>query len=885
MSLEQTAAAPQKRTYEAPALAGRWLAGVLTVARHEGRLLIYSPLTLIFQVWFLLALAILVFLVGEFYATDLATFDLQWTFLPWVALIMVPALAMRAFAEGPGDRGLELTFSLPLPISAIVIGKWLAGTAVLLTTLCLTVPFVLTVGYLGEPDWGAALSGYLGAALLLASFYATALLASASTRDYVTAFVTGLGALMILILLGWDAVAKVLEGSASAPIVSSFVSLSPKYWFDRFAEGRIELAGLIYFLLIITLTLGLAAWLLATRLTSHTGKPWAWGSLLLWAGAVLLLVLLATRLPFFLDLTDEREFTLHRETIAVAEQAPDRGVIDVYYSQNDAAIPARIRQHAKRVRNLLQQIVSRSGGRLTMTEHRTVEYGEAAESAVAAGVRRVPMTSGESFLLGAVFRHGERLGVIPYFDEERAEFLEYDLALAIASLGRKKTPRIGVLTPLLRARNAKEPRPGFAILEDLKRHYDVAVIPQFADVLPDDLDALVVIDAPILKRRMLYAIDQHLMRGRGLIVMVDPYPRLNPANRMLKLEPAAEINDISDLLLKYGARYKSDDVVGDASLAAPVSGADGRMMNYPFWLRVGKDNLSARHPVTASLNELLFAEAGSFEYGSNAANWEPLVETTRATATLPRSSFKKGNSEALAAAFDPKSGDGAALIAAAFSGPMESAFAEVDEEAGVNAGTTHLPRTDTANLFVVADADWLFDPLSSQVVELGDRAIARPLNDNATFLLNMTEFATGSPGLIGIRSRTTLRRPFTRVARILSASQDHYRAEEAQYIARITQVEERIAKVLEMTGAARVEQLPQELMQQVNDLRTKLIPFRRELKKIRRAMREEVERLGFRLTVFNLLGGPLLAILLSRMLHWRRRSASAFRSANIVGYL
>lgn len=867
-----------------------WLRAAWACARHEFRLLVHAPLTVIFQVWFLLALAIGIFLVADFYATDLASFDLQWTFLPWVAVVMAPALAMRAFAEGTGDRSLELTLSLPIPAGAIVAGKWLAGTFVLIATLAMTFPFALTVAYLGDPDWGVALSGYLGAALMLSACYALALLAASLTRDYVAAYVAGLAILVVVLLFGWDTAVRALQGAGSGSPLAGLIHLSPKHWLDRMAEGRIELAALTYFALLIGFaltgtTLMLQRRRLARSSTAETVKAVCISAMAVAAAAVVLL--LAARLPYALDATAEQEFTLHPETRAVAAEAPRGITVDFYYSRNEEQIPASIRLHAQRVSNTLQQIANSANGRIGLRRHRTVEDGEEEAAALAAGVRRVPMTSGDSFVLGAVFRFapdpasqsdgpdGEREGVIAYFDEARAALLEYDLALAIDTLGRTKTPRIGLLSPLLRAQNAREPREGLAVLEDFKRHYDVAVIPHFDDGLPDGLDALIVVDAPILKQSMLRDIDSHVMAGRGLIAMIDPYPRFNRANAEIDPAPGEDINDISDLLARYGARYLGSNVVGDGRLAALVTGADGRQLNYPYWLRTPRSALSSAHPVTASLNELLFAEAGGFDLDGDKGA-VPLVTTGNLSATRDRNDFKGADPEKLAAGFK-SDGEGARVIAAAVSGPLKSAYplqngkVAQTRPSGGGGGGDVVQGDGPSNVFVIADADWLFDPMALQAVSVGDRTITRPLNDNAALLLNMAEFATGNSRLIGIRSRGGVRRPFTRVAAMLKASAERYRSEEASYVTRISKVEENIAQVLTATGAKSIEQLPDNLAAQIRELRSQLLPFKRELRSIRRSMREDVERLGFRLTVANLFAGPLLALLFSALIIFYRR--------------
>ena len=160
--------------------------------------------------------------------------------------------------------------------------------------------------------------------------------------------------------------------------------------------------------------------------------------------------------------------------------------------------------------------------------------------------------------------------------------------------------------------------------------------------------------------------------------------------------------------------------------------------------------------------------------------------------------------------------------------------------------------------------------MALQAVSVGKHSVMRPLNDNAAFLINLAEYATGNPRLIGIRSRSALRRPFTRVADMLKEAQARYRSQEADYVERIASVEGAIAKVLETTGAKSAEQLPDALLTETRDLRTKLLPFRRELRRIRRSMREDVEVLGLRLTLLNLFGGPLLALLFAAFM-WKLR--------------
>jgi ABC-2 type transport system permease protein len=847
--------------------------GIVAMWRHEWRQLVYAPLTAVFLAGFSLALAACIFLIADFSSTDSASIDLLLTFLPWVALVFIPALAMRAWGDEPGNRAMELTLSLPLTGTAIVTGQWLAGGAVLLMAMFLTVPYVATIAYLGSPDWGVVIAGYCGAALVLLTFLAVALFVAALARDPVSAFVASLGLLFVLNLAGWDAFARFLHGQASATALDIIPLISPKYWFDRIGSGHIELAGLIYFAVATAVALIGAVWAIDTRRAGTTRfiralRGAGWAVALLTAGT--LLVAAARQMPAAaLDWTAEKEFTLHRATLDIVRRQPADTFVDLYWSASDASIPMTIRTHARRVRDLLHMMSDHSSGRLRVVEHDPQPDTAEESAALAAGIRRIPLSAGGAFMLGAVFHHGTRQGRIEYFDIRRERLLEYDLAQALDSLGRARTTKVGVLTPLLAPRNVAQSREGLSVLEELKRGYDVAVVPHFADALPNDLDVLVVIDATVLKPEMLYAIDQHVMAGKGLIVMMDPHVRFNRASDLVTPRPSQEkINDISDLLLRYGVRYDGDEVVGDAKLALPVVDEAQEQLDYPYWLRIRADGLSSAHAVTANLNELVFAEPGALALtaGERAL---ALVSTTDAAGGLARNEFAGKSPQALAANFTIKGGK--RVLAAVLNGPFTSAFPRAID--GAPADQFKARSQGAGAVFVVADVDWLFDPFAYQEVRAGEHVFARPLNDNVAFLLNMVEYAAGAPTLIAIRSRGHLQRPFTRLAALAQAAQQRHAAEAGDLAQRIAKVEGAVAEVLKTAGVSRTDQLPSNLRSRIERLLTDLLPLRARLRDIRLSMREDVEALGRRLALINLASGPLLVlgfVVLARRLRRKR---------------
>ena len=828
-----------------------WFRSVWVVWRHELRVYLATPLTPLFVSAFAVSLAAAIFLVADFYQSDDASLRLFRVFLPWVALVLVPALAMRAWVDEPGERGLELTFSLPMPLFAVVAGKFLAGLSVLTLALVATGAFPATLFYLGEPDPGAILAGYLGALGFLAVAFAVALAAASLARDMVNAFLLGVGALAMTTLAGWDLAARFAEGVAGTDTLGAIVSLSPKHWLDRIAEGYADPATIGYF---VAAPLGALA--VTTLILRVRGDPgWSRRATALGAGVVIVVAGLVgvralDRIPGGLDITADGRFTLDPGSEAILRDLPDETRVTFYWSESEPSTPVSIKNHARLVRSRLDLMARASGGRLDVVEIDPEPDSEAELTALEAGIQRIPMTSGAYFYLGATASHRARTGVLPYIDPRRARLLDYDLAQLLQRLGAPRTPVLGLVGPILKPAAVEAGIPGLGVLGELKRAYDIAVIPHFATELPDGLDVLLVLNAAILRGEMLEAIDAHVRAGGGLVVLLDPHMRSHGPSNQVHPDPSEEINDISDLLLDRGVRYLGEDVVGDTASAAPVRAADQAQISYPYWLRLGQDRLSRDHPVTAGLHELLLAEAGALEIlpGSDAV---PLVTTSGESGVRPRRDFASHDPGRLAGEFEPD--DGARVLAAYLPGGATARAAPArDGEAPGRPGP----------VFVVADADWIFDPFSVQTVPSGGEVLRRPLNDNAALLLNMVEFATGSAELIAIRSRSRGVHPFTRVERLLRSAQARYRDREAELSARIGKVEALLAEIPEAAGVAGENALPEAVRARVDELRRDLLPLQRELREIRHEMRKEVVFLGRMLAAINLAAGPLIVLVL-----------------------
>ena len=841
-----------------PAHAPGFARSVVAVMRHEIRLAFHSPMSYVLALGFALSVIIAIFAVGEFLSTNEASVRLFTLFLPWAAIVFVPALAMRAWSVGHEDRALEFAMSLPLRDGALVTGKFLAGLVVLAFVLLLASVFPATVFYLGEPDPGATAGAWLAALALLGGFHAVALGAAAMTEDATAAFVAGACTLFALVMAGTDGIAHRLDDWLPAWSVDAMTSLGPRRWLDELSSGRLGAGSLAYFGLMSVLALATARVLVTSR---RAAVPKATVVLRGAGGFVVLAVCvgaatgLAERWGGFVDISEEREHTLAPGTRTILQTLPGEVTATLYWSAEQEGIPAAIRTHARRARAMLDAFARTSHGKIVVHRLDPRPDSETEIAALAAGIRRVPMTSGDAFFLGIELRRGTRTLAVPYLDVDRAQLLEYDIASALGLLASERTPRVAVLSPLVAPSAIRTGRTGLSVLEELRATSDLAVVPYFADELPASIDVLLVIDATVLKRAMLRSIDRFVADGGTLIVLLDPFVRFNRASQRTRPTPSEELNDITDLVSSFGFRFDVDEVVGDERFAAPVSIGGAGARGYPFWIRVPEAGLAPSHPVTGALRELLFAEPGSLEV-STGRGVVPLAVTSARSGVLARQSFADATPEALASEF--VAGDGSRVLAAYASGPFTSAVTGAEGE-------------DSARVFVVADVDWIFDPFSVEVADAAGGSLTRPINDNRAFLTNMIEFGSGAAPLAQIRSRGRIRRPFTRIERLLRESETDAREERSELARRISEGERHIEKLITASGTASPQRLRGEVAATVTEIRRRLLPLRHRQREIRARVRAGVEKLQGQVIAVNFAVPVVLVALLASFVGWRRR--------------
>ncbi len=238
----------------------------VSVFRREMYSYFASPLAYIFIVIFLMLSAGFAFYMGGLYERGQADLLPFFSFHPWLYLFLVPAIAMRLWAEERKSGTIELLLTLPVTTTQAVLGKFFASWAFVGLALLLTFPIWLTVNYLGDPDNGVIVASYLGSWLMAGAFLAVGSAISATTNNQVIAFILTVVVCFILVVAGFPLVQGAFRSWAPNVVLDAVSSLSFLTHYLAISRGVLDLRDIFFFVLVII------TWLIATVLIINMKK-------------------------------------------------------------------------------------------------------------------------------------------------------------------------------------------------------------------------------------------------------------------------------------------------------------------------------------------------------------------------------------------------------------------------------------------------------------------------------------------------------------------------------------------------------------------------------------------------------------------------------------
>jgi ABC-2 type transport system permease protein len=239
--------------------------GIAVIAGRELGNYVDSKIAYVYTVAFVV-LANSIFM-NEFFLTGTVDMTGFFDLMPLLLPVFLPAVTMRLWAEERKQRTIEMLLTMPIRPAQAVLGKYLAAMALFALFLAGSLPIVIMLMALGDPDPGLIVSGYLGVLLFGSLLLALGTFLSALSSDQIVAFVTTTVAGFLFVLSGDDRVVAVLDGLFPGVDVGTrmYESFSTAPHYDAFVRGVVGLPAAVYFVGLTALFL----WICSTVLERH----------------------------------------------------------------------------------------------------------------------------------------------------------------------------------------------------------------------------------------------------------------------------------------------------------------------------------------------------------------------------------------------------------------------------------------------------------------------------------------------------------------------------------------------------------------------------------------------------------------------------------------
>src|SRR5262245_16352955 len=603
------------------------------------------------------------------------------------------------------------------------------------------------------------------------------------------------------------------------------------------------------------------------------------------------------------DLTQQRLFTISEGTRSVLRNIDEPISLRLYFSKRlGEAAPAYAR-YFERVRSLLEQYRDISRGQLEVAVFDPEPFSDAEDRAVAAGLRGVRLnTEGETGYFGLTGNNStDNDASIAFFSNDREPFVEYDVTKLIYTLANPKKRVVGLMTGLpldggmppmaMMGMGGGRPQPPQMVMEQIREFFEVKSINQDVKEIPADVDVLMIAQPDKLTPEAALAVDQFVLGGGKALVFVDPVAELGRMGPM-GMGPGTPTSDFVKIMKAWGVDFDASKTAGDIASARRVQfggGARPVVTEYVAWLTLDRTRIDENDVLSGGIERINLSTPGFLTKAEGAKTQvSPILTTSERAMQIPADKFAAmPDPVGLLRAYKPEGKP--LMLAARITGEANTAFpdgiaqpapdkapepasadgkasdakpegnTEPKAEQKADAAQTLKPARTSGriNVVVVADTDLLSDQFWVDTREFLGQQVAIPNASNAALVVNALDNLSGSDALIGLRARGHDERPFTLVNERRRDAEQRYREKEQLLTTRLKDVQGQLAK-LESAGDAGATILTESEKQTIEKFRSDMLATRRELREVKRALREDIDRLDGWVKFTNIALVPLL---------------------------
>src|SRR2546429_3252328 len=340
-----------------------------------------------------------------------------------------------------------------------------------------------------------------------------------------------------------------------------------------------------------------------------------------------------------LDLTQNRLYTIAPGTDRILASTKEPINLYFFFSEKTAGQLPEFKTYGARVRDFLEELSARSGGKLRLHAIDPQPFSEEEDRASEFGVRATPVgPAGTPFYFGLAGTNStDGRAAIEWFDDHKEQFLEYDVVKLVYQLANPRKPVVAWLSSLPMGPGF-DPQTGqmrqpWTLYSEAQQLFDLRPLDQTAPKIDPDVSVLVLVHPKDLSPATQFAIDQYALRGGHLLVFVDPLAQADQSGEEGRNPMAAmgadKSSHLKSLLEAWGVQFDPGEVIADRGYALTVSTRSGEPVEHLGFLGLGKDAFTADDVITAGLSNVNVASAGHLEPLKDAkGRLEPLLQAS-----------------------------------------------------------------------------------------------------------------------------------------------------------------------------------------------------------------------------------------------------------------
>ena len=576
------------------------------------------------------------------------------------------------------------------------------------------------------------------------------------------------------------------------------------------------------------------------------------------------------------DLSENGLYSLSDGTKEVIDEIDEPINLYFFFSQKISSDMPALRTYSQRVYELLEEYELIAGGKIKLSNIDPEPFSEQEDRAAEFGLQSVPINqAGDELYFGLAGTNSlDGREVIPFFQPDKEEFLEYEISKLVHNLAKPEKATIGVYSDLPVESTVDprtfQPTSAWVFMQQLEELFEVQMIKDLETDELSDLDLLLIVHPKNLSESALFSVDQYVLSGGKLLAFVDPLAELDQPGPGTPGVPSKS-SDLNAITKKWGVVLRKQKILGDPEVALLVGGEDGRPVRHLGILGFSQEYLGQDNVVTSSIETVNMATAGIFDLDTSLeTEIETLIRSSESSGLMDAYQFEfLSNPEDLQKGFS-STGESfvvAARISGAATSNFESAIADREE---------FIPSSESIQVMLIADTDILADRLWVQVQSFFGQQIATAFADNGTLITNAVENLSGSSSLISVRSRGQFSRPFEVVDRLRRNAEVSYLQSAERLQLELADTERKLAELESSSPEDGLIRLSDEQTEAIKSFQDEKLRIRKELRDVRHRLDKDIEDLGGWLKLINILVMPLLLtglLLIIRVVRYQEKAS------------